>query len=159
MQLLRQAMLGVVEAPNGTGKLARVQGIEVAGKTGTAQNPHGEDHACFIAYAPADDPQIAIAVVAENAGGGGSFAAPIAREVIKAYLRIEDEPEPYPSVAFPRRESNALEFAPDTPPAELPPAAEDEERGLFLNSPRGLPGESRPGTPGDGTTGGEDAGT
>jgi penicillin-binding protein 2 len=99
MRLLRQSMVGVVEAQNGTGKLARIAGIEVAGKTGTAQNPHGEDHSCFIAYAPADDPTIAIAVIAENAGGGGAVAAPMAREVLKAYLRIED-PEVQPPRAL-----------------------------------------------------------
>jgi cell division protein FtsI/penicillin-binding protein 2 len=87
-------MVAVVEAPNGTGKLARIRGIEVAGKTGTAQNPHGEDHAWFIAYAPASEPAIAIAVLVENAGGGGAVAAPLARKVMKAYLRIEDTPPP-----------------------------------------------------------------
>jgi penicillin-binding protein 2 len=89
---LQRAMLDVVEAPNGTGKLARIRGIEVAGKTGTAQNPHGEDHAWFIAYAPASQPEIAIAVLVENAGGGGAVAAPVARKVMRAYLRIEDPP-------------------------------------------------------------------
>jgi penicillin-binding protein 2 len=98
MRLLHQAMVGVVEAQNGTGKLARIPGIEVAGKTGTAQNPHGEDHSCFIAYAPADDPTIAIAVIAENAGGGGAVAAPMAREVMRTYLRIEDPEEEAPAV-------------------------------------------------------------
>ena len=96
MRLLQQAMVGVVEAPNGTGKLARIEGMEVAGKTGTAQNPHGEDHACFIAYAPADDPRIALAVIVENAGGGGAIAAPIAREIMKAYFGIEDPPKQPP---------------------------------------------------------------
>jgi penicillin-binding protein 2 len=92
---IRRAMVNVVEAPNGTGKQARVPGIEVGGKTGTAQNPHGEDHAWFVSFAPADDPKIALAVLVENAGSGGANAAPIAREVIRAYLRIEDpEPEP-----------------------------------------------------------------
>jgi penicillin-binding protein 2 len=55
----------------------------VAGKTGTAQNPHGDDHALFVCYAPADDPQIAIAVVVENSGHGGSVAAPIAGRVLR----------------------------------------------------------------------------
>ncbi len=91
---LKRAMVNVVEAPNGTGKQARVPGIEVGGKTGTAQHPHGEGHAWFVSFAPADDPQIAIAVLVENAGSGGAIAAPIAREVTKAYLRIEDEPPP-----------------------------------------------------------------
>lgn len=93
LSFLRQAMVNVVEAPNGTGKLARVPGIQVGGKTGTAQNPHGEDHAWFVCYAPADDPEIVVAVLVEHGGGGGAIAAPVAREVVKAYLRIED-PEP-----------------------------------------------------------------
>jgi len=68
----------------GTGTAARVPGVRVAGKTGTSQNPHGEDHALFVCYAPADDPQIALAVVAENSGHGGSVAAPIAGHVLRA---------------------------------------------------------------------------
>lgn len=68
----------------GTGTAARVPGVEVAGKTGTAQNPHGQDHALFICYAPADDPQIAISVVIENGGHGGSAAAPRAGQVLRA---------------------------------------------------------------------------
>jgi penicillin-binding protein 2 len=67
----------------GTGTAARVPGTRVAGKTGTAQNPHGDDHALFVCYAPADDPQIAIAVVVENSGHGGSVAAPIAGRVLR----------------------------------------------------------------------------
>ena len=90
--------MGVVEASNGTGKLARIEGMEVAGKTGTAQNPHGEDHSCFIAYAPADDPTIAVAVIAENAGGGGAIAAPMAGKVMKAYFRIKEPPRSPPAV-------------------------------------------------------------
>ncbi len=97
MRLLHQSMVAVVEAQNGTGKLARIAGMEVAGKTGTSQNPHGEDHSIFIAYAPADDPQIALAVIAENAGGGGAIAAPMAREIMKAYFGIEDPPERPPT--------------------------------------------------------------
>ncbi|MBN2565510.1 MAG: penicillin-binding protein 2 [Candidatus Eisenbacteria bacterium] len=98
-EFLRRAMVAVVEAPNGTGKLARIRGIEVAGKTGTAQNPHGEDHAWFIAYAPASQPAIAVAVLVENAGGGGAVAAPVARKVMKAYLGIEDPPQTGPEAA------------------------------------------------------------
>ena len=92
---LKEAMVNVVEAQNGTGKLARVPGIEIGGKTGTAQNPHGEDHAWFVAFAPADNPQIVVAVLVEHGGGGGSIAAPIAGEVIRSYLGIE-HPEPAP---------------------------------------------------------------
>lgn len=67
----------------GTGTAARVPGVRVAGKTGTAQNPHGEDHALFVCYAPVEAPRIALAVVIENSGHGGSVAAPIAGRVLR----------------------------------------------------------------------------
>lgn len=67
----------------GTATAARVPGVEVAGKTGTAQNPHGRDHALFVCYAPADQPTIALAFVVENSGHGGTFAAPLAGHVLK----------------------------------------------------------------------------
>ncbi len=63
--------------------------IKVAGKTGTAQNPHGEDHAWFVTYAPADKPEIAIAVIVENGGGGGLNAVPVAKKIYEAYFNIE----------------------------------------------------------------------
>ncbi len=62
-------------------------GVKVAAKTGTAQNPHGKAHAWYIALAPADNPTIAVAVVVENAGAGSLVAAPIARDVIAAWLK------------------------------------------------------------------------
>ena len=72
---------------SGTATLARVPGLRVAGKTGTAQNPHGKDHALFICYAPADHPEIAMAFVVENSGHGGVICAPIASTVLrKLYL-------------------------------------------------------------------------
>jgi penicillin-binding protein 2 len=63
--------------------------IQISGKTGTAQNPHGKDHALFVCFAPSDNPQIAIAVVVENIGFGGTHAAPIAKAMIEAYLKKE----------------------------------------------------------------------
>jgi penicillin-binding protein 2 len=60
--------------------------ISICGKTGTSQNPHGEDHSVFIAFAPRDNPKIAIAVYVENSGYGGRFAAPIASLIIEKYL-------------------------------------------------------------------------
>ena len=83
--LIKDGMIGVVQ--RGTGTLAKVPGIDIAGKTGTAQNPHGKDHAWFIAFAPVENPKIAMAVLVENAGFGGSISAPIARELIKYYLQ------------------------------------------------------------------------
>ncbi|HKQ56639.1 MAG TPA: penicillin-binding protein 2 [Candidatus Eisenbacteria bacterium] len=80
-ETLHRGLQLVVDA--GTATMARVQGVAVAGKTGTAQNPHGKDHALFVCYAPADRPTIAIAVVVENSGHGGSIAAPVAGAVLK----------------------------------------------------------------------------
>lgn len=72
----------------GTGSQASVSGFTVAGKTGSAQNPHGETHAWFVGFAPAEDPRIAVAVVVENAGSGGGVAAPLAREIFRDYLKM-----------------------------------------------------------------------
>ena len=70
----------------GTAVSANIPGIEVCGKTGTSQNPHGKDHSVFYAFAPADNPKIAIAVYVENAGWGGTVAAPIASLMIEKHL-------------------------------------------------------------------------
>lgn len=67
--------------------LAIIQDLEICGKTGTAQNPRGEDHSVFIAFAPKDNPKIAIAVYVENAGFGGNVAAPVAALMIEKYLK------------------------------------------------------------------------
>ncbi len=70
----------------GTGRHYPIEGIETAGKTGTAQNSHGRDHAIFIGFAPVDDPQIAVAVIVENAGFGATWACPIASMMFEQYL-------------------------------------------------------------------------
>jgi penicillin-binding protein 2 len=75
-----------------TATIARIPGISICGKTGTAQNPHGEDHSVFIAFAPKEDPQIAIAVYVENGGYGASWAAPIASLMVEKYLKNEIHP-------------------------------------------------------------------
>ncbi len=76
----------------GSGRFyADLPDIEVAGKTGTAQNPHGENHGWFIAYAPVDDPKIAVAVLMENSGYGSISAAPVASLIIEKYLKGEIE--------------------------------------------------------------------
>ena len=80
-EAVHEGMRRVVDA--GTAKAARVPGIVVAGKTGTAQNPHGKDHALFVCYAPADHPTIAIAMVAENMGHGGVICAPLVGQVLR----------------------------------------------------------------------------
>ncbi|MCU0345576.1 MAG: penicillin-binding protein 2 [Saprospiraceae bacterium] len=71
----------------GTAGSSKIPDIPVAGKTGTVQNPHGEDHSTFIGFGPVDEPKIAIAVYVENAGGGGKFAAPISTLLMEKYLR------------------------------------------------------------------------
>lgn len=71
---------------DGTGKSSQISGINVAGKTGSAENPHGKAHAWFVGFAPAENPKIAVAVVVENAGGGGANAGPIARDVMSQYI-------------------------------------------------------------------------
>jgi peptidoglycan glycosyltransferase len=88
---LTQMMLGVVQ--NGSGKAAQIPGVQVAGKTGTAETGgEAAPHAWFTSFAPADDPQVAVAVIVENGGSmgseatGGAIAAPIARAVMEAVL-------------------------------------------------------------------------
>lgn len=82
------ALEQVVNAPRGTGSHARVPGVVVGGKTGSAENPHGgQTHALFIAVAPLYQPELAISVVLENVGHGGSNAAPIAGEILRYYFR------------------------------------------------------------------------
>jgi len=85
--LVVEAMHDVVWEPSGTGFRARVPGIDICGKTGTVENPFGEDHSGFFAFAPSDNPKIAIAVYVENAGGGGTWAAPIASLLTEKYLK------------------------------------------------------------------------
>lgn len=104
LELVKKALTGVVNHPRGTGSKARLVDITVAGKTGTAQvvnlkkekeaKAKGEipwkyrDHAWFVAVAPADAPRITVAVLIEHGGHGGSAAAPIAKTLIEAYLRV-----------------------------------------------------------------------
>jgi penicillin-binding protein 2 len=118
--LLSKALWGVVNEPGGTGAAARRPHADVCGKTGTSQviglpqNDHArrikkiaavhKDHALFVCYAPMKSPEIAIAVVAENAGGGGAVAAPIARKILNAYFDAKKK-EKTPEVAATGREA------------------------------------------------------
>jgi penicillin-binding protein 2 len=89
------AIKGMELAVNGepgsgsTARTARLDSIIVCGKTGTAQNPHGEDHSIFVAFAPKNNPKIAIAVYIENGGFGSTWAAPTAKLMIEKYLNGE----------------------------------------------------------------------
>lgn len=84
-----KGMERVYTSKYGTAKSARIKNISLCGKTGTAENPHGDDHSIFIAFAPIDEPKIALAVYVENGGWGSTWAAPIASLVIEKYLTGE----------------------------------------------------------------------
>lgn len=92
-EVVVEGMRRVVHEPGGTGKRAKLKDIVVCGKTGTVQNPHGDDHSVFVAFAPMYKPKIALVVFIENAkGGGGLWAAPTAGLLIEKYLtkKIEE---------------------------------------------------------------------
>ncbi|MBZ0264438.1 penicillin-binding protein 2 [bacterium] len=90
IDILRRDMLRVTEGPRGTAKWLYDPRVQVAGKTGTAQNA-GEDHAWFVAFAPYDDPKIAVAVLVEFGEHGSTAAAPIAYKVIRKHLGLDEE--------------------------------------------------------------------
>ncbi|MEY5042982.1 MAG: hypothetical protein RJA19_209 [Bacteroidota bacterium] len=97
------AMEAVVAAPDGTGKRAQIEGLTVCGKTGTVQNDPDLEHSVFMAFAPCVNPQIAISVYVENAGFGGTWAAPLAALIIEKHVLERD------STAYPDREQRILE--------------------------------------------------
>jgi cell division protein FtsI/penicillin-binding protein 2 len=84
---VRESLVRVVNEPGGTGRLAQLPHVTIAGKTGSAENPHGRTHAWFCGFAPADDPTVAFAVVLETGGHGGAEAAPVARKVLETLFR------------------------------------------------------------------------
>jgi len=86
--IIRRGMYKAVNEEGGTGLASNCAPVHVAGKTGTAQNPHGDSHAWFIGFAPYEAPQIAICVFVENGGSGGAVAAPVARRMIKHYFEL-----------------------------------------------------------------------
>jgi len=90
IELVRHDMLEVVEKPLGTAHWLKDPRLQVAGKTGTAQNPQGPDHALFIAFAPFDDPEIAVAVVIEHGKHGSTAAAPVAFKLIRKRLGFDE---------------------------------------------------------------------
>jgi penicillin-binding protein A len=85
---VRDAMIQVVEGPGGSGFNAQIPGVQVAGKTGTAQTGNGQNHAWFVAFAPADHPRVAVVVLIEHGGEGAFVAAPLARQILEAALPV-----------------------------------------------------------------------
>ncbi|MDR1154731.1 MAG: penicillin-binding protein 2 [Bacteroidales bacterium] len=88
-EAIREGMFYATTDAGGTARWVTIPGIDMCGKTGTAQNPHGKDNATFMAFAPKDHPRIAVAVYVENAGFGGTWAAPVASLMIEKYLTGE----------------------------------------------------------------------
>jgi len=86
--LLQQALRAVVAGEHGSGRVVSFPDLTVAGKTGTAQNPHGDNHSWFACYAPIDDPQIVVIALVENAGHGSEVAAPLCGEVLRFYFDL-----------------------------------------------------------------------
>ena len=121
LRFIREALRGVVNEPHGTGWAAAIKGVDVSGKTGTAQVvrmaqdfKRGDmdrmpakfrDHAWFVAFAPFADPQIAVAVLVEHGGFGGAVAAPIAKKVIETYLTAESQGRQHMATRPPNSES------------------------------------------------------
>lgn len=94
IDLVKKGMLKVTSDPKGTAYWV-FYGVpfEVAGKTGTAQNPLGEDHAWFIGFAPYEEPEIALAVVVDQGGSGSTVAGPVARKIFESYMTLKYPPE------------------------------------------------------------------
>jgi penicillin-binding protein 2 len=111
-----------VTVSSGTGTPASIPGLIVAGKTATAQNPHGEDHAWFIAYAakPGEAASIAVAVLIENGGHGGVTAAPVARKMILAHFQMKDPLIEKAERAAARAAAREARLAPPTPLLNTP---------------------------------------
>lgn len=86
LDILHEGIVAVMHGEHGTARGSKIRGTTMAGKTGTSQNPHGENHSWFVGFAPADDPQIVACVIIENAGHGSDHAAPAVKKIIKAYL-------------------------------------------------------------------------
>ncbi len=112
VEFIREALWGVVNAPTGTGARAKIQGFDVAGKTGTSQViqkregrteanlPEFQDHAWFACFAPAQNPEITVVAFVEHGGGGGAVAAPVARKVMENYFLRKKSPSPPFQVAL-----------------------------------------------------------
>jgi penicillin-binding protein 2 len=101
LDFIKATMEKVINSEFGTGKKARIRGVRVAGKTGTSENPHGDNHAWFTAFAPAEDPKVAIIVMVENGGEGGIVSAPIAKRVMEQTLGLDVTPWQTPTPVVP----------------------------------------------------------
>ncbi len=137
-EAIGDGMQRVVEA--GTGRVAQFGDVVICGKTGTAQNPHGKDHSLFVAFAPRDNPKIAIAVMVENAGYGAEWAAPIASLMMEQYLHDSiSRPELYErmikgNLLPTRQDSIRRKDAPAVP--DIEPVTQKKEKGTAPKPPK-----------------------
>ncbi|MCB0325343.1 MAG: penicillin-binding protein 2, partial [Bdellovibrionales bacterium] len=138
-RLVREYAATVVNEPRGTGKRSALNGVTVAGKTGTAQvaalgkagdNERLNHHAWFVAFAPAEAPEIALSVIVENAGGGGLNAAPVAHDVLEVYFRkrgmLEEETEGIEGKGE-QQVATVRETATEEPQGDVPPPPDEGE--------------------------------
>jgi penicillin-binding protein 2 len=121
LRLVREGLAGVINEAGGTGGAARLPGIVAAGKTGTAQvislgkraaSGSSKDHAWFVAFAPLENPEIAVAVLVEHGGHGGEAAAPIARKLFEAFFSIP------PRTAAPQKEPEVKPVTEEVAPGD-----------------------------------------
>jgi len=90
LETVRRGMYGVTSLPGGTAYWTFYDlPVKVAGKTGTAENPLGENHAWFVGFGPFENPEIAIAVIVDQGGGGSAVAAPVARAIFDCYFKVD----------------------------------------------------------------------
>jgi cell division protein FtsI/penicillin-binding protein 2 len=85
---LQRGARDVVASPTGTAHGIHSKDLAISGKTGTAQNPHGNEHSWFVGYAPSERPEIVVAALVENAGHGSEVAAPLCADVMRHYLGL-----------------------------------------------------------------------
>lgn len=105
-KIIKDGMFDVVNVAGGTASGARLVDIDVCGKTGTAENPHGRDHSWFVSFAPKENPKIAICVFVENAGFGSEVAAPIAHKILDTFFHPEKY-DVYMGIAKPRPKNDS----------------------------------------------------
>ena len=101
LAILREGLRLVVEGGSGTARRLRNDLYSVCGKTGTAQNPHGNEHSWFVGFAPIENPEIVVCAIVENAGHGSEVAAPVVKRVIETYMKkklglLEPQQQPEP---------------------------------------------------------------
>ncbi len=149
IEVIRRGMWKVVNDPSGTGKGARITGVEVAGKTGTAQNwrlderrvKHDDNHTWFICFAPYLNPRFAVAVLVQNGKSGGGCAAPVARRVLEQCLALDSPTKPYTLAITPMEPAEghfnhiaSVQYA-DVAVPEALNADEDGDTGTGVSAP------------------------